>query len=221
MSDTPRQSDEALRLSRQAEFLCNLGRPGEALQYATRATELDPELAAGWVNRAWACLGTGQYQEALASAEQGLALDPHHAMGWNNAGAALMWLGRYAAAIAKFDQALSLNPHTPVAIMNREACLRRVEPPAFSFLGVEMLDAAQPFLTQGLRVAVMFDFANPGVNWGQVLARANRYERLVVADLVERSVAERRAMAERLARWGAPRLALDLLLWAMDQERRH
>lgn len=104
--------------------------------------------------------------------------------------------------------------------MNREACLRRVEPPAFSFLGVEMLDAAQPFLAQGLRGAVMFDFANPGVNWEQVLALANRYERLVVADLVKRSVAERRAMADRLARWGAPRLALDLLLWAMDQERR-
>lgn len=94
MSDTPRQSDEALRLSIQAEFLCNLARPGEALQYATRATALDPEFAAGWINRAWACLGTGQYPEALASAEQGLALDPCNAMGWNNAGAALMWLGR-------------------------------------------------------------------------------------------------------------------------------
>lgn len=207
-------------LDMKAECLCNKGEFQEALNYVTRATELNQNLAPAWVNRAWANLSLFKFEEALQCAERALKLNPNLDMAWNNAGAALMMLGRYSDAVERFKQALSFNPNNPIAKMNLGVCLRKIEPPDFVFLGLESLDLARPTLEKGRRVAISFDFGNPNINWKEIITLTQQYERLVVVDTFERNVEQIRAMVGRLVQSGGSRLALDLTIIAQESERR-
>lgn len=211
--------DSAELLDMKAECLCAMGRAQESLQCATKATGLTPDFASAWVTRSWANLGMREYQEALSCAEQALALDPNHDMALNNAGAALMMLGRYTDAAERFSRALSANPNNVQAKMNRDACVRRAEPVDIVHLGVEDLALLKAFLEQGKSVAVAFDFGTPGADWGTLIELTEKYPRLVVTDVYRRPATETDAIASRLQRLGAARLALDMMIAAEEQRR--
>jgi len=203
----------------KAECLNHMGRSHEALEHSVRATDLDPTFVSAWVSRAWANLGKEDFAEALRCSEHALSLSQNHDMAWNNAGAALMLLGRFREALERFDKALALNANNVVAAENRAACRRQLQHHDFTVIGADQLDLARLALQAGKKVAVIFDFELPNIDWSKVIVLTQEFEALRVIDLVDRSLEVLHAMANRLQQQGGNRLALDLTIRAKQKQR--
>jgi serine/threonine-protein kinase len=100
--------DEAISLQRRAQELDPLahpvdlataflraGRYGEALETATRAIELAPQMSRAHSTFGWACLGLGRTEEGLAAMERAAALSPGDSM----------WLAQLGEAYAQSGRA--------------------------------------------------------------------------------------------------------------------
>lgn len=72
-------SPDAARHALAARLARDLGRAGEALEQARRATELDPDCAAWWFERGENDRAAGDLESARTAYQRCLALDPRHA----------------------------------------------------------------------------------------------------------------------------------------------
>jgi serine/threonine-protein kinase len=88
----------------RSHVLCCLGRTGEALEQAHRATELDPLFALYPSYCAVYCLYTGQGERALDYARQTLDIDPNFPIGLMAMGEAYSLLGRHEEGIALIEK---------------------------------------------------------------------------------------------------------------------
>jgi tetratricopeptide (TPR) repeat protein len=146
---SPRAQD-AQRLKTEADAHARAGRTAEALAGYLRATDLDPELAEGWLFRGQlekslgkegaareslrraVSLGPGRLpREAVAAARRdlyllenpGRTLDPRRAEALLEEGHALLTQGQAAAALGPLEQALACDPTSWQAWFNRGAAL--------------------------------------------------------------------------------------------------
>lgn len=91
-------------------LLLSQNRLDEAEPLLQRATELDPDRAVAWVNRATVPLLREDYAAALPLLRQALQADPDYVAAYGNLGAALLQLGQYAEAEEQFRQVLARAP---------------------------------------------------------------------------------------------------------------
>jgi tetratricopeptide (TPR) repeat protein len=88
------------------------GNYSSALEWANKATEIDPNFPYGWKARGVALGNLGRYNEAIESYDMVLRLDPNDASAWYNRGWTLKKLGKYNEAKEYFDRSrqLGYNP---------------------------------------------------------------------------------------------------------------
>jgi tetratricopeptide (TPR) repeat protein len=99
----------------RALVLMDLDRDKEALEAASTAIALAPELALGHIARTRALLSLERFAEAEASANEAVRLDPEDADTHALLGFALLGRGQWAEALAAADKALSLEPESESA----------------------------------------------------------------------------------------------------------
>jgi tetratricopeptide (TPR) repeat protein len=86
----------------------------DALDLATKATELDPQYADAWVMRAAALLSLGREQDAVRSSSRALEIDPRSGLAAQLKQASLTGLGRFDEA-NELDRLTDLRPVLPLS----------------------------------------------------------------------------------------------------------
>lgn len=99
---------EAYKLKGNAAF--QAGNHGEAIEFYTYATELDPNNAKNFTNRSLAYFKMNKFDKSLRDAKKSCAKDPNWHKGPYRAGAALMEMGEHKEAHDYFKQAEALKP---------------------------------------------------------------------------------------------------------------
>jgi len=132
------RNDETLRRVALAEFpnsgqanrdlaivLLDQGRASEALQYAQRDVEIEPQQGLAHTYLGLVLGQLGNLQEAVAQDEEALRLNPDSAEAHYNFGMAMMELGRTPEAAEHYEQALRIKPDLAAAHVNLGAILER------------------------------------------------------------------------------------------------
>jgi len=88
----------------------NLNKPEKAFEDFSRAIELDPSRADGYVGRANTLNTLARYEESLPDYNRAIEIDPKLANAYANRGSAYSHLGHYKKAIADYEMALELDP---------------------------------------------------------------------------------------------------------------
>ena len=88
----------------------NLNKPEKAFKDFSRAIEIDPERADGYVGRANTLNTMGRHEESLPDYNRAIEIDPELANAYANRGSAYSHLGQYKKAIADYETALELDP---------------------------------------------------------------------------------------------------------------
>lgn len=97
----------------------NVGQYGLAIDRYTQALEADPQLTAGYYNRANARTRAGEYDAALGDYDRALELAPEDADALNNRGMLHLYRGNFAAALRDFNSALRVDPTDSTVMVNR------------------------------------------------------------------------------------------------------
>lgn len=88
----------------------NLNKPEKAYEDFSRAIEIDPSRADGYVGRANSLLTLGRFEESLPDYNRAIEIDPKLANAYANRGSVHSHLGLYEQAIADYEKALELDP---------------------------------------------------------------------------------------------------------------
>ena len=104
----------------------NSNRHAQAIPDYTRAIDLQPDFAAAYNNRGWACLELGRLDEALRDLNKALELNPAHTTALFNRAHLYQKRLEYAAAIADFDSILQVNPSDTAAANQKAAAQRQL-----------------------------------------------------------------------------------------------
>ena len=88
----------------------NLNKPEKALEDFSRAIEIDPSRADGFVGRANTLNTLKRYEEALRDFDIAIEIDPKLANAYVNRGSAYSHLGQYEKAITDYEKGLELDP---------------------------------------------------------------------------------------------------------------
>src|SRR6185312_8355944 len=107
-----------------AELACELGRHGEALTLARRATEVAPERSSNFVTLGFVASAAGDKRLAREAYERAVALDPSDSAAWNNLGCLELEAGKPLLAKSRFREALRLDPRGERAQRNLSLVLQ-------------------------------------------------------------------------------------------------
>jgi tetratricopeptide (TPR) repeat protein len=88
----------------------NRGKPQEALEDFSRAINIDPTRADGYVGRANALQTLGQYEASLKDYDKAIDIDPKLANAYVNRGSVYSRLGEYEKAVTDYETGLQLDP---------------------------------------------------------------------------------------------------------------
>jgi len=91
----------------------------KAIEYYTKAIELDPDNAKYYNSRGVSYNWLKEYEKAIADASKSIELDPGKAFYYNNRGASYNWLNEYEKAIADHSKAIELNPNNALFYSER------------------------------------------------------------------------------------------------------
>lgn len=108
---TAGQKDPYHGLASIAFTLMCLGRFDEAVEPATRAHEMGPEVAFSFVVFGKLHEHLGEYDEALAAINQAIDIEPDESSSWFVMGELLVTLGEHAKAPEVIEHALTLDPY--------------------------------------------------------------------------------------------------------------
>ena len=108
-----------------ARALLDIGRPYEAREHASIATDLNPGSAAAWRTLARAQAESGDCSSALANYEEALRVDPEDVWALNNMGYLLIEHGRDEDAIGPLALAVTLDGENALFLRNLSAALER------------------------------------------------------------------------------------------------
>lgn len=108
-----------------------LSRFDEAIGWASRAVQINPNLPKAWLALAWGYFGTSSYYKALESVERAVQMEPDNGMAWFLKGGILRELvkpernvARLDQAIAAFDRALALDPTEEMFMEAKKEAIR-------------------------------------------------------------------------------------------------
>lgn len=99
----------------------------QAILYARRAVELDPDLPQAQFSLGMVLQRRGQYEEALLAIDRALELDPNYADGYGARGWIQAHSGDGEAALASIRKAMELNPRYSAPYIDVEARAHFVE----------------------------------------------------------------------------------------------
>jgi tetratricopeptide (TPR) repeat protein len=88
----------------------NTNKPEKAVEDFTRAININPSLADGYLGRANALQTLGQYEASLKDYDRAIDIDPKLANAYVNRGSAYSHLGELEKAIADYEKGLELDP---------------------------------------------------------------------------------------------------------------
>lgn len=87
------------------------GQYQEAVNFYTKAIELEGNSAIFYANRAAANTHLKEYKKAIADCESSLRIDPGYSKAYSRLGTALFYEGNYSKAVEKYAHAVELDPH--------------------------------------------------------------------------------------------------------------
>ena len=102
------------------------GDPATAIEFITRAIEINDGVADFHLNLGTARLANGRITEAIASLHRSIELNPKSAIAHNNLGNAYRDLGDLSLAAQSLRIALEINPNYAEALSNQGAVLREL-----------------------------------------------------------------------------------------------
>jgi hypothetical protein len=102
-------NQEALEWTQKSFESVSKGRFKLAIDEASKAIGLNPNLANPYINRAWAYSETGLYEQAIADCYAALAIEPKNALAFNNLGLAFHRMEQLATAREYYKKACDLN----------------------------------------------------------------------------------------------------------------
>lgn len=85
--------DSAIGYANLADVYNNTGRFAKAMEYATKAVQVEPQNGTGYINRGIARLNLGDFEGALEDFQQAVRFAPENTIGWNNLAMALVVRG--------------------------------------------------------------------------------------------------------------------------------
>jgi len=88
----------------------NLNRTEKAIENFSRAINIDPQRADGYLGRANTLNTMGRYEEALNDYNRALEIDPNMANAYVNRGIAYSHLGKVEKAIADYEKGMEIDP---------------------------------------------------------------------------------------------------------------
>ena len=91
----------------------------EGIQNATKAIELNPQLALAYANRAYGHCGLKNFEQAISDANRALQLDPRLSIALVNRANAHLGMRQFAAAYDDANAAIAANPEQMEAFLNR------------------------------------------------------------------------------------------------------
>jgi protein O-GlcNAc transferase len=141
-----------------------LGRADRALEFITRALQLEPNFPEALYNQAKLLADAGRLDEALSAYDKCSALVPGFADALNNRGVILAKLGRQEEALASYEKCLAIAPKSADTLNNRGnllAALGRHE---------------QALASYNASLAIAPDAVDTHSNMGNVLASLRRNE---------------------------------------------
>lgn len=113
------RSSEFVSLYSMAAIALRSGNPLEALKYAERATEVNPNHTSAWYNRGTILYSLKRNEEALVSFDRALSLNPAYVEALVNRGAVLQELYRHNEGIDNFNRLLAIDPENEKALANK------------------------------------------------------------------------------------------------------
>ena len=96
-----------------------IGHPAQALEYYTKAIELNPKSAEAFYNRGNAHRAIERYPQALADFDKSVEINPKYAAAFNNRGVVHSTIGQLEQAVSDFTKAIELSPKFAEAYNNR------------------------------------------------------------------------------------------------------
>jgi tetratricopeptide (TPR) repeat protein len=106
--------------------LLDLGKVGEALEYAQRSVEIAPQIAESHNNLGHTLSALGRVQEAIGEYEQALRINPDCAEAQSNLGNALVRAGKIEEALGHYEQSLSVKPDVALTHYNLAVALTKL-----------------------------------------------------------------------------------------------
>ncbi|HEY1389288.1 MAG TPA: toll/interleukin-1 receptor domain-containing protein [Ktedonobacterales bacterium] len=152
------QMDETARgLIKRGRSLYAEDRYAAARPLFERATQLEPNNFAAWLNLGRVGIMTDQWNAALVACERAIALNSKSAIAWANRGAALNGLTRYTEGLLASERAILLAPALVQAWNNKGAALNGLARYAEALTAFEQaltLDAEYEFAWRGKACAL-------------------------------------------------------------------
>ncbi|XP_006639838.1 small glutamine-rich tetratricopeptide repeat-containing protein alpha isoform X1 [Lepisosteus oculatus] len=110
--DTPTEEDiaEAERLKTDGNDQMKAENFGPAVEFYSKAIELNPRNAVYFCNRAAAYSKLGNYAGAVQDCEQAITIDPNYSKAYGRMGLALASLNKHSEAVSYYKKALELDP---------------------------------------------------------------------------------------------------------------
>jgi len=101
---------QAMKYKEKGNAAFKAGNHGQAIEYYTYATELDPKNPIFFTNRSTAYFKMEKYDKSLRDANKAIKCDPKWAKGFYRKGVVLMELGQNEEALKALQQAQKLKP---------------------------------------------------------------------------------------------------------------
>ncbi len=111
-------SDKAIELTRSANNDLKAGRWLDAIQHASAAIIVEPQLTDAYIDRSWAYIEKGHYKKAVADCNTVLKLDPNSGAAYNNLGLVYHRQNMLAKAAAYYRHACQLG--TAIGCANQQ-----------------------------------------------------------------------------------------------------
>ncbi len=102
-----------------AQVLAGVGREEEAIEYLTRAMEMDPNYSEYYLERGGLFLKAEQFAQAEQDLRRAIELSPPYQEAWTDLGQCYRAWGRMADARQAYDRALDLDPKVTLALIGR------------------------------------------------------------------------------------------------------
>ncbi len=136
-------SDEALEWAIRSYESVSAGEYDEAIEFASKAIDLEPGLINNYINRSWAYSEKGFYENAIEDSDKAISLDPENFFAFNNRGLAYHRMDNIERALEDYNIACDLGLET--ACDNLTSLERESEPelPAIAYVDKRSLTVPQ------------------------------------------------------------------------------
>jgi len=102
----------------------------KAIEFYTKAIELNPNNAIYYCNRAAAYSHMGQHQKAVDDCKSSINLNPNYSKAYGRLGLAYFSLGKYTEAVAEYKKGLQLEPNSSSLKESLAAAERKLNIPS-------------------------------------------------------------------------------------------